>query len=77
MYVIRVLLAVVKVAEDWPTPERIAEKMAAKREGTRNWKSVPFVSITPLLFILPLSLLCPRQQIKPTAVPMAIAAPGL
>lgn len=68
---------VVKLFPDCPTADRIAEKIAAKNEGTKNMKVVPFVSITPSLFMLPFSLVWQMQQIKPTPLPMASAAPGL
>lgn len=67
----------VKVVADCPTPYKIAEKIAAKAEGTKNWNSVPLESITPSLFIALFNLIWPKAQINPVAVPIAKAAPGL
>jgi hypothetical protein len=37
----------VKLFPDCPTADRIAEKMAAKNEGTKNMNVVPLVSMIP------------------------------
>ena len=73
--VLKVVL--VKLAELFPTPERMAEKMAAKREGMRKLKITLLESMTPSSFIFLLKRVCEKEEMKPTAKPMAVAAPGL
>lgn len=70
-------LTTVAVAEDCPKPARMAEKMAANRDGNRNWNSAPLESITPEWLTFFFNLVWQRVQIKPTILPMVSAAPGL
>lgn len=70
------LVKVVVVAV-WPTPCRTAEKMAAKREGSRKWKRTLFESTTPFSFSFLLKRVCDSEARKPIVNPMAVAAPGL
>lgn len=60
-----------------PTPCSTAEKMAAKREGSRKWKMTLLESITPFSFSFRLKRVWEREARKPTVKPMAVAAPGL
>ncbi len=64
-------------AADSPMPASMAEKIAAKREGSRKWKIDPLESMTPPPLILLFNLVWQRAQTNPTMLPMVRAAPGL
>jgi hypothetical protein len=68
---------VLKLVVVCPTPDRIAENIAANNEGSKKWKITLFESITPFSLIFLLKRVCEREQMNPTAKPIAVAAPGL
>jgi hypothetical protein len=67
----------VKEIEVCPIPESVAEQMAAKNEGSRNWKMTLLESMTPFWFILCLKRVWDSEHRKPAMNPIAVAAPGL
>lgn len=55
----------------------MAEKTAAKKEGSRKLKSALLESMIPFLFNLYRTASWNNPHISPTTVPIAKAAPGL
>lgn len=65
------------VAADWFMPDKMAEKIAAKKEGRTNWMKVTLESRLPPLLMGRRILMRKRVQTRPTKLPATRAAPGL
>ncbi len=56
----------VVVTAEAPIPSRIAEKIAARKEGKRKWKMTELESMTPASLILRFIRVWEIEQMKPT-----------